>query len=115
VTARLRLLQGMGEVGRVARTLAAHQPLILAELARIRHRLRVQLADTFAPELDALSPGDRQAALAAADVIVSWEALDLMHNDQGLPVDQVEAAMRGGLTRLLSAGVARVPRAGADR
>ena len=114
VTARLRLLQGMGEVGRVARTLAAHQPLILAELARIRHRLRVQLADTFAPELDALSPGDRQATLAAADVIVSWEALDLMHNDQGLPVDQVEAAMRGGLTRLLSAGVAPVPRADAD-
>ncbi len=109
VTARLRLLQGMGEVGRVARTLAAHQPLILAELARIRHTLRVQLAQTFAPELDAFTPRDRQVTLAAADVIVSWEALDLMHNDQGLPVDQVEEAMRGGLARLLAAGVAAAP------
>jgi len=43
--------------------------------------------------------------LAAADVVVSWEALDLMHNDQGLPIEQVEAAMRGGLARLLGPGL----------
>lgn len=107
VAARIRLLSGMGEVGRVARTLAAHQPLILAELARIRHALRVQLTTVFGPELDALPAGDRQTVLAAADVVVSWEALDLMHNDQGLPIEQVAAAMRGGLARLLGPTTAR--------
>lgn len=101
VAARVRLLRGMGEVGRVARTLAARQPLILAELARIRHTLRAQLAELFAPELDALPAGDRRGVLAAADVVVSWESFDLMHNDQGLPVDDVETAMRGALVRLL--------------
>lgn len=101
VAARVRLVRGMGEVGRVARTLAARQPLILAELARIRHTLRAQLADVFAPELDGLPAGERRPVLAAADVVVSWESFDLMHNDQGLPVDDVEAAMRGALARLL--------------
>lgn len=104
VAARVRLLRGMGEVGRVARSLAAHQPLVLAELARIRHTLRAQLADVFAPELEALSPAERRTALAAADVVVSWEAVDLMHNDQGLPVADVEATMRAALARLLGAG-----------
>ena len=104
VAARVRLLRGMGEVGRVARSLAAHQPLVLAELARIRHTLRAQLADVFAPELDALPPAERRTALAAADVVVSWEAADLMHNDQGLPVTDVEATMRAALARLLGAG-----------
>ena len=61
----------------------------------------MQLTTVFAPELDALPAGERQTVLAAADVVVSWESLDLMHNDQGLPIDQVEAAMRGGLARLL--------------
>jgi AcrR family transcriptional regulator len=103
VAGRLRLLQGMGEVGRVARNLAVHQPLVLAELARIRHALRGQLAEVFAPELDALPAAERRTALAAADVVVSWEALDLMHNDQGLPVDLVAAAMRAALARLLVA------------
>ena len=103
VAGRLRLLQGMGEVGRVARNLAAHQPLVLAELARIRHALRGQLAEVFAPELDALPRPSAADALAAADVVASWEALDLMHNDQGLPVDVVAAAMRAALARLLVA------------
>src|SRR5690606_11550357 len=45
VDARVRLLEGMGEVGRVARSLAPRQPLVLAELARIRGTLRRQLAE----------------------------------------------------------------------
>jgi len=106
VAARVRLVRGMGEVGRVARTLAARQPLILAELARIRHTLRAQLADVFAPELDALPSAERRPVLAAADVVMSWESFDLMHNDQGLPVDDVEAAMRGALARLLDPSAA---------
>jgi TetR/AcrR family transcriptional regulator of autoinduction and epiphytic fitness len=107
VADRVRLLRGMGEVGRVARTLAVRQPLILAELARIRHSLRAQLAEFFAAEVDALPRGERRSVLAAADVVVSWESFDLMHNDQGLPVDDVETAMQGALVRLLGDGARR--------
>lgn len=111
VAARMRLLDGMGEVGRVARSLVDQQPLILAELAGIRHRLRHQLTEVFAPELDSLPPPARRRLLAAADVITSWEARDLMHNDQGLPLDEVAVAMREGLAHLLGA-VATAPAAG---
>ena len=55
----------------------------------------------FDPEIAVLSPTERRAVVAAADVVVSWEAFDLMHNDQGLPVDQVHTAMGGALARLL--------------
>jgi AcrR family transcriptional regulator len=105
VAGRVRLLEGMGEVGRVARALAARQPLILAELARIRGALRRQLTDLFAAELDQLPPAERATtAAAAADVVASWESFDLMRNDQGLSRDDAAAAMGAALRRLLDTG-----------
>jgi TetR/AcrR family transcriptional regulator, regulator of autoinduction and epiphytic fitness len=103
VAARVRLLEGMGEVGRVARSMAVRQPLILAELARIRAALRRQLTGLFAAELDGLAPAERAAAVAVADVVTSWESLDLMRNDQGLTRDKASAAMAAALLRLLGA------------
>ncbi|HEX6425172.1 MAG TPA: TetR/AcrR family transcriptional regulator [Acidimicrobiales bacterium] len=104
VAARVRLLEGMGEVGRVARAVAARQPLVLAELARIRGVLRRQLVTTFAAELDEPPAGERRSMLAAADVVASWESFDLMRNDQGLTRDEAAAAMAEGLLRLLGGG-----------
>jgi AcrR family transcriptional regulator len=102
VAGRARLLDAMGEVGRAARALAARQPLVLAELARIRGTLRRQLTQLFAAELDALAPDTRAATVAAADVVTSWEAFDLMRNDQGLSHDAATAAMAAALMRLLN-------------
>jgi AcrR family transcriptional regulator len=115
VAARVQLLEGMGEVGRVARSLALRQPLILAELARIRGTLRRQLTGLFAPELDALGPGERAAAVAAADVVTSWESLDLMRNDQGLTREQAVAAMAAALLRLLGGDAGTGATGGGDR
>jgi AcrR family transcriptional regulator len=107
VATRVRLLEEMGDVGRVARALAARQPMILAELARIRGVLRKQLTSLFAVELDALPPAQRRATAAAADVVSSWESFDLMRNDQGLSRDDAAAAMCATLLRLLDAGTGR--------
>lgn len=104
VAGRVRLLEGMGEVGRVARALATRQPLVLAELARVRGTLRRQVVHLFAPELDALPPADRAAVVAAVDVVTSWESFDLLRNDQGLPRSEATTAMATALTRLLDAG-----------
>ncbi|HET6953404.1 MAG TPA: TetR/AcrR family transcriptional regulator [Acidimicrobiales bacterium] len=101
VAARVRLLEGMGPVGRVARALATRQPLIAAELARIRAALRRQLVELFSPGLDGLAPGEREAALAAADVITSWEAWDLLLTDQGLDRAAAVAVVSAALHRLL--------------
>jgi AcrR family transcriptional regulator len=104
VVARTRLLEGMGAVGRLARSMAATQPLVMAELTRIRRVLREQLADVFGPELGALPAPQRRAVVTAADVVCSWEAYDLMCHDQGLSPEEARAAMRVALVRLFGPG-----------
>lgn len=102
VAARVQLLEGMGEVGRVARAIATRQPLLLAELARIRGTLRRQLTAVFADELGALPADRRRTAVAAADVVASWESFDLMRHDQGLSRDEATATIAAALLALLA-------------
>jgi TetR/AcrR family transcriptional regulator, regulator of autoinduction and epiphytic fitness len=101
VAARVRTLEGVGEVGRVARYLAPIQQRVLEGLTQVRAALRDQLTTTFAPELAAL-PDDRRApAAAAADVVTSWEAYDLLRHDQRLSKAKAAGVMRGALVALL--------------
>jgi TetR/AcrR family transcriptional regulator, regulator of autoinduction and epiphytic fitness len=101
VAARIRLLEAMGEVGRVARFRASSQPVVAEGLARVREVLREHLADLLGPALADRPDDERRAVLAAADVLCSWEAHDLMRNDQGLDTPAVAAAMGLALRRLL--------------
>lgn len=110
VAHRVRLLEGMGEVGRVARIRSTQQPRIAAELTRVRKGMRAQAATAFAPELDGLTRPERTALLAAVDALTSWEAHDLMRRDQGLSASAARTAMTLALRRLLApvpAGAAR--------
>ncbi|HEY9557550.1 MAG TPA: TetR/AcrR family transcriptional regulator [Acidimicrobiales bacterium] len=104
VAARVRLLDGMGNVGLVARMRAPFQPLIRAELDRVRATMRGQVALVFAPELAALGP-DGAAVLAMLDVTCSWEARDLLRGDQGLSDAAARAAATGAIRRLLGTSV----------
>ena len=74
VAARLDLYEAMGAVARVARRVAHQQPPVAEELGRIRAVLRDQVAAAFAPELAARRGTAGAEALAAADVLISWEA-----------------------------------------
>lgn len=82
VAERSRLLDAMGPVGQLARSLAPKQPLVAAELGRIRAVLRGQLVDVFGPELSRLTAEDRSEVLAALDIACSWEARHLLRQDQ---------------------------------
>ena len=119
VAHRVALVEAMGEVGRVARVRAARQPLIAAELRRVRHGMRAQAAAAFAPELDDLAPAARTGLLAAIDALTSWEAHDLMRNDQRLDDTATRAALELALGRLLApapvAAHGPADRPGADR
>ena len=101
VAHRLDLYEAMGQVARVARSIAAQQPRVAVELTRIRSVLRDQIADTFAVELRARRGPARDRALAAADVLISWEAVDLLLTDQGLSRPEVEATLVAGLRAVL--------------
>ena len=105
VADRARLLEAMGPVGQLARSLAPKQPLVAAELGRIRAELRDQLVDVFGPELDALSLGDRREVLAALDVACSWEAHHLLRDDQRMSAAAAGRIMARTIRSLLG-GVA---------
>jgi len=102
VAARIRLLDAMGEVGRVARFRAFQQPIVATGLTRVRRVLREQVTVVIGPALADRPADERQALLAAADVLCSWEAHDLMRHDQGLDADATSAAMALALRRLLA-------------
>lgn len=99
VAHRVQLLEAMGNVGRVARQRGHSQPLIGAELTRVRGELRAQLAATFAPELAAAAHAPTM--LAGADVAVSFEAYDLLRNDHGLDVDAAAHVMAASLSAIV--------------
>lgn len=101
VDQRIRLFEAIGAVGSVSRLRAPFQPRIAQELTRGRRFLRRQLARVLAPELAAL-PDDRAAGvLAAADVLCSFEAYQLLRHDQGLSRPKCAAALTDALTHLL--------------
>lgn len=100
---RVRLLAAMGEVGRVARFRASQQPVVAKGLDRVRRLLRDQIADILGPALADHPDDERQALLAAADVLCSWEAHDLMRNVQGLSASATTTAMASALRRLADA------------
>jgi AcrR family transcriptional regulator len=101
IALRLDLYDAMGSVARVARAIAAQQPRVATELGRIRAVLREQVAAAFAPELAAKREPARGRALAAADVLASWESFDLLRSDQGLAPSEAAAAVSAGLTAVL--------------
>jgi AcrR family transcriptional regulator len=102
VDARLDLYEAMGAVARVARRIAHQQPPVAEELGRIRAVLRDQVAEAFAPELAARRGSARAEALAAADVLISWEAVDLLRSVHGLDRSGIAAALVTGLRGVLS-------------
>lgn len=101
VDARVALVEAQGGVAWVARVRATDQPLIAAELTRVRTGLRDQVAAIFGPELDVL--GDAApAVLAAIDVLSSWEADDFLSRGHGTSRAEIAEILRVGLRRLLA-------------
>jgi AcrR family transcriptional regulator len=103
VADRTRLLDAMGPVGQLARSIAPRQPQVAAELGRIRAVLRSQVVDVFAPELALAPAGEHDAVLAALDVACSWEARHLLRQDQRLGKSAAARVMALSIHRLLGA------------
>jgi hypothetical protein len=90
----------MGEVGRFARLRAPFQPLVAEQLAAARRVLGRLMATALAPEL-AVHP-DAEQALAAADVLCSFESYRLLRDDQRRSRREATAVMVAGVTALLA-------------
>lgn len=102
VADRTRLLDAMGPVGQLARSIAPRQPHVAAELGRIRAVLRGQLVEVFGAELAHVRAIDHDALLAALDVACSWEARHLLRHDQRLGKAVAARVMAVSIHRLLA-------------
>jgi AcrR family transcriptional regulator len=97
---RIALFEAMGQVGRFARLRAPFQPLVAEQLTAVRRALRRHLAAAFAGELAAHPEHER--ALAAADVLCSFESYRLLRDDHGLGRRAAAAAMAAGLVAVVA-------------
>ena len=88
-----------GQAARVSRLRAPFQPRLAETLADSRRFLRGQLRTLFAPELEAMGDERAEWALAAADVLASFESYQLLTTDQGLTADEADAVVGQALDR----------------
>ena len=101
VEQRTRLFEAIAPVRRITQLRAPFQPIIATELSGARKRLRRQLEQHFAPELDELKAEERDERLAVIDVLASFESFDLLRSAQGLSQARASEAMRHGLRALI--------------
>lgn len=101
---RIELFETMGRVGEFARQRAPYQPIIAEQLTFVRALLRDRLARACEPELAHLPPGERDAIVAAADVMCSFEAYHLLRRDHGRSREDATHVLCTGMLTLLAAG-----------
>lgn len=70
-----------------------------------------ELTAVFAPELDPLPAGRREALLHALYLVASTPAWDALRDDRGLDAAQAAAVLRAGVERLLAPLAGSVPTA----
>lgn len=99
VEGRLRLWTTVEPSARVVRMRAPERELLAAELRRNRRMFRDQIAELFAAEL-----AERPRALAAADVLCSFESVDLLLRDQQLSRRDAARTLTDALRALFDPG-----------
>lgn len=102
VRRRIGLWEVVGPAARVARMRAPVNETLGLELKRNRAAQRTQIERLLRPELDALPAARRRRALAAADVLCSWETFDMLRHDQGLSTAEITATLTESLEKVLT-------------
>jgi AcrR family transcriptional regulator len=103
VDQRFRLFDLFRHLARVSRLRAPFEPVLAEMLHRNRHFLRSQVEWLFAPELAAMDEDHRLNALAAADILTSFESYDLLTDFGDLTSERAKLVMADSLTAILVA------------
>ena len=102
VDARLRLYEAIAPAARAARVCAWRHPVLAAQITSSRSYLRHQVERLFAPELAAMGAERAAAAVAAAEVLCSFESSELLRVDQRLSRARAAAALEQALLPMLA-------------
>jgi AcrR family transcriptional regulator len=103
ITQRLRLFEAILPVARVSRLRAPFESVVADQVARSRRELKRQVERQFAVELRSLGRVERNAALAAASALCSFEVYELLRLGNEQTTKQIGDAMRAGLSGLFRA------------
>lgn len=101
VAMRLRLHGGVGAAYRATVHNASRHPRLRDELARNRNDLRAQFERQFGLELATLKGPERDATLAAGDVLTQLDSIDVLRRHRQLSLAETGHALRVGLLALL--------------
>ncbi len=101
VDQRFRLFGAVGNAATVSRLRSPFQPLLATDLAQNRAFLRSQMEVLFAPELAAMGREAAIRALAAADVLASFESRALLCNDRGFDAARAKSVMTEAIGSIL--------------
>ncbi|HWC33423.1 MAG TPA: TetR/AcrR family transcriptional regulator [Mycobacteriales bacterium] len=101
VSQRVTLYERVAPVMRAALIRAPFQPVIAAALHQRREYLREQVEQQFAPELATLPAAERSTVVAGADVLTSFESMELLRVDHKLTTPRAAATIKASLDRLL--------------
>lgn len=102
VTCRLQLWQAVGPTARAAAFRVSSNPLMRQQFEQAREQLRGQVAQMFAPELDALDTAESRAVLGAVDVLCEFAGLDHLRRVRNLTDAQTRDVLVRSLTVLLT-------------
>ena len=97
VAGRLRLFAAIAPGARAGRVVAPTNQVVAAELHEARRRFREQVRRLFEPELRT-----RPHRLDAADVLLSFEARELLCEEQGRTTEEATSVLTDALTALLA-------------
>jgi len=105
VEQRFRLFGAVGNAAVVARLRSPFQPVLAAQLRQTRAYLRQQIALLFTLELAGMEEDEARATLTAADLMTTFEAYQLLTEDQAVDPAEAEALVRAGLMLILQTAV----------
>jgi AcrR family transcriptional regulator len=101
VEQRFRLFGAVGQAATVMRLQSPFQPLLAAELMQNRTYLRSQVRKLFAPELAAMDDALAVRALAAADVLTSFESYQHLVGHRAMTATVAKSVIVDSLTAIL--------------
>jgi len=101
VTMRIQLFETYGPMFRATIHNAANHTRVRDELHDNRRLMREQFEQQFAPELTALGPRTRSAALEAGNALTQLDSIDLLRRVRSLTVAESETVLIDALAALL--------------
>lgn len=100
VARRSELFDAIAPVRRAGLLHVHHSDTIANNLRVFARRLRAQVAQTFAPELDNVGRARTTELLDAADLLLAWESWERLRVQQGCSPARARRVLAGALVRL---------------